>query len=134
MKIIGNNWIFFHFVDKDDLGAINFEARCKSGVLLQHKRVNNWFRNRGIWSKWRHCPREAPAVCGIKSRVDSDLLEHETLNGAEVNRLIAVANNEVTAVPGGSDMEHLLTSPEVANGGVADTRSAAEPGPVGGDL
>ena len=64
--------------DKDDIGAINFEAKCKSGVSLQHKRVANWFRQRGRWSRWKHCPREAPAVCGIKVRVDSDLLEHET--------------------------------------------------------
>ena len=49
--------------------------------------------------------------------VARNLLEHETLSGEEVNRLIAVANNEVAAVPGGADADDLVPAAEAANAG-----------------
>ena len=30
-----------------------------------------WINDRGEWGKWAYCPEEAPAVCGIKSRIDN---------------------------------------------------------------
>ncbi len=63
--------------------------------------------------------------------VARNLLEHETLSGAEVNRLIAVANNEVTALPGETTANGLLTVSEAANGrandAAAETASPATP-------
>ena len=65
--------------------------------------------------------------------VARNLLEHETLSGAEVNRLIAVANNEVTAVPGGTAAGDLLTTDaDSSNGDAIDANptptSPATPG------
>ena len=60
--------------------------------------------------------------------VARNLLEHETLSGAEVNRLIAVANNEVPAAPGGGEAADLVSSAEVANGG--GNRAADSPAPA----
>ncbi|MGI9595850.1 MAG: ATP-dependent zinc metalloprotease FtsH [Acidimicrobiales bacterium] len=57
--------------------------------------------------------------------VARNLLEHETLSGAEVNRLIAVANGEVAAVPGGNEAGDLIPNAEAANGDVVDSATPA---------
>ncbi len=62
--------ISFWLSDEDDLGAVDFEAVCSSGIRLLHHPMHNWVRNRGRWSRAKMCPQYAPAVCGIKSRVD----------------------------------------------------------------
>ena len=30
-----------------------------------------WINDRGDWGAWAKCPDDAPAVCGIKSRIDN---------------------------------------------------------------
>ena len=30
-----------------------------------------WINDRGDWGAWAKCPEDAPAVCGIKSRIDN---------------------------------------------------------------
>jgi cell division protease FtsH len=65
--------------------------------------------------------------------VARNLLEHETLSGEEVNRLIAVANNDVTAVPGGADTANLVPASKPASTVVSPEDAAAPaPGPSGG--
>lgn len=63
--------------------------------------------------------------------VARNLLEHETLSGAEVNRLIAVANNELNALPGGTGPSDLITNSEASNGDVSDSPTPAGPSSVG---
>ena len=55
----------------DDIGATNFEAICKSGARLLHRHEASWINDRGEWGGIALCPPEAPAVCGIKSRIDN---------------------------------------------------------------
>ena len=62
--------------DEDDLGAVDFEAECASGVRLLHRPMRNWVRNRGRWSRAKKCPAYAPAVCGIKSREAAAISRH----------------------------------------------------------
>lgn len=63
-----------HFLQKpfftaiDDVGATNFEAICKSGATLSHAGIAN--NGRGEWGPVAYCPEAAPAVCGIKTRID----------------------------------------------------------------
>lgn len=52
----------------DDVGATNFEAECKSGAKLSHAGLSR--HGRGEWGPIARCPPEAPAVCGIKTRID----------------------------------------------------------------
>ncbi len=71
------------------MGATDFEALCSSGIRLRHQPLSGWIRDRGRWSEPARCPAEAPAVCGVKSRLDADPrsggLAHETpdVNGDE---------------------------------------------------
>ena len=55
----------------DDVGSTNIEAVCKSRAKLLHRPVLQWINDRGEWGSWVECPKEAPAVCGIKSRIDN---------------------------------------------------------------
>ena len=50
------------------MGATNFEAVCKSDAKLSHAGIAN--NGRGEWGPVSYCPANAPAVCGIKSRID----------------------------------------------------------------
>jgi cell division protease FtsH len=59
--------------------------------------------------------------------VARNLLEHETLSGAEVNRLIAVANDDVASVRGGTATSDLLTSSEAVNGDKSDQGDSPTP-------
>jgi len=52
----------------DDVGATNFEAVCKSDAKLSHAGIAN--NGRGEWGPVAYCPKSAPAVCGIKTRID----------------------------------------------------------------
>ena len=52
----------------DDVGATNFEAECKSGAKLSHAGLSR--HGRGEWGPLARCPEIAPAVCGIKTRID----------------------------------------------------------------
>ena len=52
----------------DDVGATNFEAVCKSDAKLSHAGIAN--NGRGEWGPVVYCPENAPAVCGIKTRID----------------------------------------------------------------
>ena len=67
MKLLdfGNN---VNFLAVDDVGATNFEAECKSGAKLSHAGLSR--HGRGEWGPVARCPPEAPAVCGIKTRID----------------------------------------------------------------
>lgn len=60
--------------DVDDVGATNFEGVCRSGARLVHRATtrskNTRWSNRGEWGPVAKCPEKAPAVCGIKSRID----------------------------------------------------------------
>jgi cell division protease FtsH len=62
--------------------------------------------------------------------VARNLLEHETLSGAEVNRLIAVANNDLPAGEALQTAGSLLTTTEsasTANGDETDSPAADDP-------
>ena len=58
-------------IGTDDVGSTNVEFLCKSLVKLLHRPVPRWINDRGEWGSWAECPKEAPAVCGIKSRIDN---------------------------------------------------------------
>lgn len=60
--------ILILFLAVDDVGATNFEAECKSGAKLSHAGLSR--HGRGEWGPIARCPPEAPAVCGIKTRID----------------------------------------------------------------
>lgn len=60
--------ITFCFAAIDDVGATNFEAICNSGAKLSHAGIAN--NGRGEWGPVAYCPKAAPAVCGIKTRID----------------------------------------------------------------
>jgi len=66
-------------LDKDDLGATDFEALCSSGVRLRHRqkgvdemmyarRGGGPLQRRGAWSATASCPKHVPAICGVKVR------------------------------------------------------------------
>ena len=59
------------FSGTDDVGSTNIEAVCKSGAKLLHRPMPQWINDRGKWGDFAYCPKEAPAVCGIKSRLDN---------------------------------------------------------------
>ncbi len=61
----------------DDVGATNFEAVCKSGARLSHSGIAN--NGRGEWGPVAYCPKVAPAVCGIKTRIDGLIGKIRTL-------------------------------------------------------
>ena len=72
-----------YFAEIDDVGATNFEAICKSGARLSHKgfqprdynpRFQQTSSDRGRWGKIARCPQDAPAVCGIKTRIDGPIV------------------------------------------------------------
>ena len=63
--------IFNFSIGKDDIGAVNFEAVCASGARLVHRPMASWINDRGKWGPLMKCPEAAPAICGIKSRVDT---------------------------------------------------------------
>ncbi len=68
VKIKSEHWLGW---DRDDLGALDLEAECSSGVRLRHRRRPGWITaRRGVWSDEARCPPEAPAVCGLKVRLD----------------------------------------------------------------
>ncbi|XP_059099701.1 vitelline membrane outer layer protein 1-like [Tigriopus californicus] len=75
VKILTEKWQGW---DEDDVGAIDFEGICSSDIRLRHRSVKSWIQARGLWSEERRCPSDAPAICGIKTRVDFERLEHET--------------------------------------------------------
>ena len=68
---------FFSVID--DVGATNFEAVCKSGAKLSDRRLQK-HKGRGQWGDTAFCPEEAPAVCGIKSRIDG-LIDNKDARG-----------------------------------------------------
>ena len=69
----------------DDVGATNFEAVCKSDAKLSHAGIAN--NGRGEWGPVVYCPENAPAVCGIKTRIDGliDILIKDEKSGREKN-------------------------------------------------
>ena len=68
VKIKTEAWLGW---DRDDLGALDFEALCSTNIRLRHRRLNTWITHtRGSWSDEVRCPQEAPAICGIKVRLD----------------------------------------------------------------
>jgi len=63
----------------DDVGATNFEAVCKSGAKLSHAGLHG-DKGRGQWGPVAFCPDDAPAICGIKSRIDG-LIDNKSARG-----------------------------------------------------
>jgi len=67
-RVKSENWLGW---GTDDVGSTNVEAVCKSGAKLLHRPMPTWINDRGDWGAWAKCPDDAPAVCGIKSRIDN---------------------------------------------------------------
>ena len=63
--------MYLSYLGTDDVGSTNVEAVCKSGAKLLHRPMPTWINDRGDWGAWAKCPNDAPAVCGIKSRIDN---------------------------------------------------------------
>ena len=77
--IFFKSFLYLFFSVIDDVGATNFEAVCKSGAKLSDRRLQK-HKGRGQWGDTAFCPEEAPAVCGIKSRIDG-LIDNKDARG-----------------------------------------------------